>query len=41
MVITVIEGNRRQKLEEIKKIQRRNGRARCRGMKQIKKHNME
>jgi hypothetical protein len=29
MAIMVIEGNRRQKLEEIKKIQRRNGRERC------------
>jgi hypothetical protein len=36
MMIMKIERNRRQKLEEIKKIQKSNGRERCRGLKQIK-----
>jgi hypothetical protein len=35
MMIMMIERNRRQKVEEIKKIQESNGRVRCGGMKQI------
>jgi hypothetical protein len=36
MMIMMIERNRRQKLEEIKKIQKSNSGERCRGTKQIK-----
>jgi hypothetical protein len=41
MMIMMIERNRRQKVEEIKKIQESNGRVRCGGMKKIKRGNMK